>query len=79
VFLNKSRGAGRGETEWQRETMLKALAVLKKWSAIPLVKFALIGVVSVLWLFGLSDQLSDPVQTGKYIAISALMVTLAVV
>lgn len=59
--------------------MLKTLAVLKKWSAIPVVKYALISVAAILWLVGLSDQLHDPVQTAKYVGISLLMATLAVV
>ncbi len=59
--------------------MLKTLAVLKKWSAIPVVKYALISVAAILWLVGLSDQLHDPMQTMKYVGISLLMATLAVV
>ncbi len=59
--------------------MLKTLSVLKKWSAIPLVKYSLIAVASVMWLFGLADQLGDPTQTMKYVAISLLMVAVAVV
>lgn len=59
--------------------MRKSLAVLKKWSAIPLVRFALILGVSVLWLLGLADQISDPMQTVKYVAISLLMVAVAVI
>ena len=59
--------------------MLKALTVLKKWSAIPLVKYSLITVASVLWLLGLSDQLADPMQAVKYVGISLLMVAVAVI
>ena len=59
--------------------MLKTLAVLKKWSAIPVVKFALISVAAVLWLVGLSDQLHDPVQTAKYVGISLLMAAFAAI
>lgn len=59
--------------------MLKTLAVLKKWSAIPVVKYALISAAAILWLVGLSDQLHDPMQTAKYVGISLLMTALAVV
>lgn len=58
--------------------MLKSLSVLKKWSAIPLVRYSLIGVVSVLWLIGLSDQMADPMQAVKYVGISLLMAAIAV-
>jgi hypothetical protein len=59
--------------------MQKTLAVLKKWSAIPLVRYALIAGVSLLWLVGLSDQISDPMQTAKYVGISLLMVAVAAI
>jgi hypothetical protein len=59
--------------------MQKTLAVLKKWSAIPLVRYALIAGVAVLWLIGLSDQIPDPLQTAKYVGISLLMVAVAAI
>jgi hypothetical protein len=59
--------------------MQKTLAVLKKWSAIPLVRYALIAGVAVLWLVGLSDQIPDPLQTAKYVGISLLMVAVAAI
>ena len=59
--------------------MLKTLAVLKKWSAIPVVKYSLIAVASVLWLVGLADQVPDLMQTAKYVGISLLMVAVAVI
>ena len=59
--------------------MRKTLAVLKKWSAIPVVNFALIAGVSVLWLFGLAEQVPDLMQTAKYVGISLLMVAVAVI
>jgi hypothetical protein len=59
--------------------MQKTLAVLKKWSAIPLVRYALIAGVTVLWLVGLSDQIPDPLQTAKYVGISLLMVAVAAI
>jgi hypothetical protein len=59
--------------------MTRTLAVLKKWSAIPLVKYSLIAVAAVLWLLGLSDQIPDPMQTAKYVGISLLMAAIAAV
>jgi hypothetical protein len=59
--------------------MQKILAVLKKWSAIPAVRYALIAGVSVLWLVGLADQIPDPMQTAKYVGISLLMVAVAAI
>jgi len=59
--------------------MLKLLAVLKKLTAKPAVKYSLIALASVLWLFGLSDQLGDPMQTAKYVGISLLLVAVAVI
>lgn len=58
---------------------MKTLAVLKKWSAIPAVKYSLIAGASALWLLGLADQIPDPVQTAKYVGLSLLMVAVAVV
>jgi hypothetical protein len=52
-------------------------AMLKKLNEKPLLKYSLIAAASVLWLFGLSDQLPDPMQTAKYVGISLLMVTVA--
>lgn len=40
-------------------------------------KYAGAAVASVLWTFGLIDQLPDLMQIGKYLGISALMVVLA--
>ncbi|MGH6663786.1 MAG: hypothetical protein ACREB2_02625 [Pseudolabrys sp.] len=59
--------------------MQKTLTVLKKWSAIPVVKYTLIAGVSVLWLLGLADQIPDPMQTAKYVGISMLMVAVAAI
>jgi hypothetical protein len=59
--------------------MTKTLAVLKKWSAIPLVKYSLIAAASALWLVGLADQVPDPMQTAKYVGISLLMAAVAAI
>lgn len=58
---------------------MKTIVTLKKWSAIPLVKYSLIAAVAVLWLVGLSDQVADPVQTAKYVGISLLMAAVAAI
>jgi len=59
--------------------MLRTLATLKKWAAVPAIKYPLIAVASVIWLVGLADQIPDPLQTAKYVGLSALIavVTLA--
>lgn len=77
VALLEHKAAGPGAAK--RSVMLKTLATLKKCCAIPVVKYSLIAVVSVLWLVGLSDQIHDPVQTAKYVGISLLMVAVAAV
>jgi uncharacterized protein involved in response to NO len=59
--------------------MLQTLAALKKWAAIPAVKYPLIAIAVALWLFGLADQIPDPVQTAKYVGLSALIATVAMV
>jgi hypothetical protein len=59
--------------------MLKTLAVLKKWTAIPAVKYSLIAVASLLWLVGLADQVPDVMQTAKYVGISLLMVAVTAI
>jgi len=53
--------------------------MLKKLNASPWLKYSLIAAASALWLFGLSDQLPDLVQTAKYVGISLLMVVVAVI
>jgi len=59
--------------------MSNAFAAVKRWTARPAVKYSLIAIGSVLWLFGLSDQLADPMQAAKYVGISLLMVTVAAI
>ena len=58
---------------------MKTLAVMKQWTARPVVKYSLIVIASGLWLFGLSDQLPDLTQTAKYVGISLLMVAVAAI
>jgi len=59
--------------------MLQTLSTLKKWAALPAVKYPLIAIASALWLFGLADQIADPMQLAKYVGISALMAAVALV
>ena len=51
----------------------------KKLNAMPVLKYSLIAGASLLWLFGLSDQLPDLVQTAKYVGITLLMVAVAAI
>jgi hypothetical protein len=51
--------------------------ILKKYTAIPAVKYSLIAVASLLWVIGFADQLPDVIQTAKYVGISLLMVAVA--
>ena len=70
------RGRGRGGTE---RVMRKTLAQLKKCTGIPAVKYSLIAVAALLWLFGFADQLPDTMQAAKYVGISLLMVAVAAI
>ena len=53
--------------------------MLKKLHANPVLKYSLIAGAAVLWLFGLSDQIPDLMQTAKYVGISLLMVAFAAI
>jgi hypothetical protein len=64
--------AGRGAAEWS--AMLK---FLRKFTAIPAVKYSIIAVTSLLWLVGFADQLPDATQAAKYVGISLLMLAVA--
>lgn len=57
--------------------MSRWVAQLRAWAAVPAVKYALIAVAGLLWLIGLGDQLSDPVQIAKYVGLSALIAAVA--
>ena len=59
----------------ERSVMLSA--VLKKLNATPALKYPLIAVAVLVWMFGLADQIPDLIQTAKYVGISALMVAVA--
>ncbi len=51
----------------------------KKLNQMPVLKYSLIAGATVLWMFGLADQLPDLTQTATYVSISLLMVTVAVI
>ena len=51
--------------------------VLKKLNASPVLKYALIAGAAGLWVFGLSNQIPDLMQTAKYVGVSALMAAVA--
>ena len=59
--------------------MLQTLSTLKKWAAVPAIKYPLIAIASALWLFGLADQIADPMQLAKYVGISALIAAVSLV
>ena len=53
------------------------LKFLRKYTAIPAVKYSVIVIASLLWIVGFADQLPDVTQTAKYVGISLLMVAVA--
>jgi len=59
--------------------MLQPLSTLKKWAAVPAIKYPLIAIASVVWLIGLADQVSDPMQIAKYVGLSALIAAVSLV
>jgi len=59
--------------------MLQTLVTLKKWAAVPAVKYPLIVIAAALWLLGLAGQIPDPMQTAKYVSLSVLIAAFAVV
>lgn len=53
---------------------------MRKWlDGFPTVKFVLIGVAIVLWVFGLVDTIrsDDVMQVAKYIGLSLLLVVVS--
>jgi hypothetical protein len=59
--------------------MVQFLASLKRWAAVPAIKYPLIAIASVVWLLGLADQISDPMQVAKYVGLSALIAAVSLV
>jgi hypothetical protein len=53
--------------------------MLKKLNDRPVLKYSLMAGAALLWLFGLSDQLGDPMQAVKYVGISLLMAAVAAI
>ena len=60
--------------DW-RSLLSKVSAALR----VPPVKYGLIALAVALWAVGLADQLYSSEAVMKYLAISALMVVLAVI
>jgi hypothetical protein len=58
---------------------MQPLSTLKKWAAVPAVKYPLIAIATVIWLVGLADQVSDPMQIAKYVGLSALIAAVSLV
>jgi hypothetical protein len=58
---------------------MQLFASLKKWAAVPAIKYPLIAIASVVWLIGLADQVSDPMQIAKYVGLSALIAAVSLV
>jgi hypothetical protein len=63
----------------RRKWSAKLKNMLKKLNAKPALTYSLIAGAAVLWLFGLSDQLGDLMQTAKYVGLSLLLVAVAAV
>ena len=54
--------------------------MVRKWfDKHPWLKWSLVAVGVVLWLFGLSEQLPDLIQTAKYVGISLLMLAVTAI
>jgi hypothetical protein len=58
---------------------MQTLAKLKKWAALPAVKYPLIAIAAGVWLLGLADQVADPMQIAKYVGLSALIAAVSLV
>jgi len=59
--------------------MLQTLATMKRFAAKPAVKYPLIAIAAAVWLLGLADQIPDPMQTAKYVGLSALIAAVSLV
>jgi len=53
------------------------MSYLKQKLSLPLVKYGVLGIASLLWMFGLVDQLYESAATMKYLLLSLLMVAIA--
>ena len=54
------------------------MTYLKAKLSLPIVKYGILGLCSVLWAFGLVDQLYSSAATMKYLLMSILMAAVAV-
>ncbi len=59
--------------------MLQTLATVKRFAAKPAVKYPLIAIAGAVWVLGLADQIPDPMQTAKYVGLSALIAAVSLV
>ena len=53
------------------------MSFLKQKLTIPVVKYSVLGLASVLWMFGLVDQLYSSAAMMKYLLLSLLMAAVA--
>jgi hypothetical protein len=53
------------------------MSYLKQKLSLPLVKYSVFGIASLLWMFGLVDQLYESAAMMKYLLLSLLMVAIA--
>jgi hypothetical protein len=53
------------------------MSFLKQKLAMPVVKYSVFGLASVLWVFGLVDQLYSSAEMMKYLLLSLLMAAVA--
>jgi hypothetical protein len=54
------------------------MSYLKSKLSLPLVKYGVLALCSVLWTFGLVDQLYSSAATMKYLLMSLLIAAVAV-
>ena len=53
------------------------MSFLKQKLAMPVVKYSVLGLALVLWMFGLVDQLYSSASTMNYLLLSLLMAAVA--
>ncbi len=53
------------------------MSYLKQKFSLPLVKYSVFGIASLLWVFGLVDQLYESAAMMKYLLLSLLMAAVA--
>ena len=55
------------------------MSYLKQKLSLPLVKYGALAIASSLWLFGLVDQLYSSAEVMKYLLMSLLIATVALI